>query len=79
MLESGFRGLPVSRFQYQHGVLSYRHSRSVAVGQTLDDGSSAHLVCDRSSAGSAGCKHSLGPSMTEQQSETTRLIEDQDS
>src|SRR5882724_599869 len=64
MLESGFRRLPVSCFQYQHSFLAHRLSCAIAVGQTSNDGAGTYLICNRSPIGGTGRKYSLGSTMT---------------
>jgi hypothetical protein len=60
MLESRLCGLPFPRVQYQHSIFTNGLSRLINMGQTPDDGSSAHFIDYSGSAGGAGGKYSLG-------------------
>ena len=59
MLESRFRGLPLSRLQYQHRIFTNGLSRIIRMGQNPDDGSIAHFPDNGGSVGRSRSKHSL--------------------
>ena len=54
-----FRGLPLHCFQYEHGILSHRCSRAVAMGESADDGSGHALAHHAGSPGGSGREHSI--------------------
>src|SRR5579862_5973722 len=54
-MEPGFRRLPVSRIQHQHGVFSNRRSGAFTMGEGADDDSGRGFARDdRDSGGSRG-------------------------
>jgi hypothetical protein len=69
MLESRFRGLPLSRLQYQHRIFANGLSRIISMGQNPYDGAIAHFPDNGGSVGRSRSKHSLA--VTIQAAETT--------
>ena len=62
-MDAAFRGLSVSRFQYEYGFLADRYSGSVAPGKTWHDGSVVDFSHDYCPACRTSCEHSLSCSL----------------
>ena len=57
-MDAAFRGLSVSRFQYEYGFLADRYGGSVAPGKTRHDGPVVDFLRDYCHACRMGCEYS---------------------